>query len=201
MADPVAARLATHVISMHAGLVAWIAEATRATVLPQPFRLPGDERPGGVAVGGGVSQSREPDDAMLALVADRLEDGGHDPERLDSVRQRLAHRLSELAGWYGEGSQMHLLVEEWEPLAVRLGDYIGDQVAANALAMCLLRHRRMAYAPDEHWQRRRKAARERWRRLAAWYIRVLDEQPTKGPDPTGRPVIQSVGEDDVRRFG
>jgi len=201
-ADAVAARLITHVVLLHRGLVQWMHEATRATVLPDPFRLPGDERPGGVTVGGSVSISREPDDAMLALVEQRLEPGGADPERLDPVRQRLTHRLGELAGWYGEGPGMGVEVEEWEPLAVRLGDLVGDQVAANALAMCLLRHARLvqaAWSPDG--EAHRKRARERWRRLAAWYIKVLDEQPTKGPDPAGRPVIQSVGEDDVRRFG
>jgi hypothetical protein len=202
MADHVAAALATHVVLMHRGLVAWIHDATEATVMPRPFRLPGDERPGGVAVGGSVSVSRDPDDAMLELVAARLEPGGLDPERLDPVRQRLAHRLGELAAWYGEGTGMGVEVEEWEPLAVRLGDLVGDQVAANALAMCLVRHRWIAQAA---WipagEAHRKRARERWRRLAQWYVRVLDEQPTKGPDPTGRPVIQSVGEDDVRRFG
>jgi len=198
MQDPVAARLATHVAGMHAGLLAWIADAEQASVLPEPFRLPGDERPGGVAVGGSVTQSRDPDDAMVDLINRRLEQGP-DPERLQPVRQRLADRLGELAGWYGQGSQMHLVVEEWEPLAVRLGDHLHDQVAANALAMCLLRHARLAYAPDEHTQRKRKAAQQRWRRLAAWYVRVLDEQPTK--EPTSRVVVQSVEGEGERRFG
>ena len=86
-----------------------------------------------------------------------------------------------------------------EALAVRLGDIIGDQVAANALARCFIRHARLAYASVEQTQARRKAARERWRRLATWYVRVLDEQPTK--EPASRVVVQAVGEDDVRRFG
>ena len=200
MADPVAARLATHVAGMHAGLLAWIADAEYASVLPEPFRLPGDERPGGVAVGGSVQQSRDPDDAMIDLIDRRLERGA-DPERLEPVRQRLAHRLGELADWYGQGSQMHLTLEEWEPLAVYLGDHLQDQVAAKALALCCLRHGRMAASPDQHWQKRRHAARERWRRLAAWYIRVLDDQPTRQPAEQAPERYQSVGPDGVRRFG
>ena len=202
MADPVAAALATHVVLMHRGLVAWQHAATESTVLPRPYRFPGDERPGGVAVGGSVSVSREPDDAMLELVAARLEPGGADPERLDPVRQRLTHRLGELAAWYGQQPGNWVDVAEWEPLATRLGDLIGDQVAANALAMSMLRHARLAYAPDEETQRRRKNARDRWRRLAEWYVRVLDEQPSKGRrDPVGRVAIQSVEGEGERRFG
>jgi hypothetical protein len=200
MADPVAGRLATDVIGMHAGLISWIAEAERAHVLPDPFRLPGDERVGGVSVGGMVSGTREPDDRMMRLVDDRLVTV--DPEGLDPVRQRLAHRLGELAAWYGEGSQMLVTEEEWEPLAVRLGDLMGDQVAANALALCFIRHGRLAYAPDEHTQRLRKNARDRWRRLAEWYVRVLDDQPTKGRrTSSGRVQVESVGPDGERQIG
>jgi hypothetical protein len=195
MQDPVAARLALRVVGMHAGLIEWIRDAERAHVLPQPFRLPGDERVGGVSVAGVVSGTREPDDRMMRLVDDRLV--SVDPEGLDPVRQRLAHRLGELAGWYGEGSHMLVTEEEWEPLAVRLGDLVGDQVAANALALCLLRHGRLS--TDE---RTRKNARERWRRLAEWYVRVLDDQPTKGRrTTTGRVQVESVGPDGERKFG
>jgi hypothetical protein len=200
MHDPVAARLATHVAGMHAGLLAWIADAEHASVLPDSFRLPGDERPGGVSVGGSVTQSRDPDDAMIDLIDRRLSNGT-DPERLEPVRQRLTNRLRDLAGWYGQGSQMHLTIEEWEPLAVYLGDHLRDQVAANALAMSCIRHGRMAALSDQHWQRRRNAARERWRRLAAWYIRVLDDQPTRQPATQQPERYQTVGPDGVRRFG
>jgi hypothetical protein len=200
MADLVAARLASHVAGMHAGLLAWIADAEHASVLPDSFRLPGDERPGGVSVGGSVQQSRDPDDAMIDLIDRRLSNGT-DPERLEPVRQRLTNRLGDLAGWYGQGSQMHLTIEEWEPLAVYLGDHLRDQVAAKALAICCLRHARMAASPDQHWQRRRNAARERWRRLAAWYIRVLDDQPTRQSPQQTPERYQSVGPDGVRRYG
>jgi hypothetical protein len=197
MSDPVAARLATDVVGMHAGLVQWMRDAERAHVLPQPFRLPGDERVGGVSVAGVVSGTREPDDRMMRLVDDRL--GTLDPEGLDPVRQRLAHRLGELASWYGQGSRMLVTEEEWESLAVRLGDLIGDQVAANALALCLIRHARIA---DDPKARFRKNARERWRRLAEWYVRVLDDQPTKGRRTTGgRVQVESVGPDGERKFG
>jgi len=58
------------------------------------------------------------------------------------------------------------------------------------------------HAPDEETQRRRKNARDRWRRLAEWYVRVLDEQPSKGrTDHVGRPAIQSVEGEGERRFG
>jgi hypothetical protein len=196
MQDPVAARLACHVIAMHAGLVAWIAEAEMSRVLPH------------LGLDGSVTESREPDDGLFAKVSQRLDEGQwnsgrFDPERLDPVRQRLAHRLGELAAWYGEGTGMGVEVEEWEPLAVRLGDLIGDQIAANALAMCLVRHRMIAQAA---WiptgEAHRKRARERWRRLAAWYIKVLDQQPTKGTTMyTGKVVIQSVEGEGERRFG
>jgi hypothetical protein len=201
MADPVAGRLATDVIGMHQGLIAWIAEAERSSVLPQPFRLPGDERVGGVSVAGVVSGTREPDDRMMRLVDDRLTTV--DPEGLDPVRQRLAHRLGELAGWYGEVADWYGgaqgWTQEWEPLATRLGDIIGDQVAANALTLCLMRHAKLATPGLE---RQRKNARERWRRLAEWYVRVLDDQPTKGRRTTsGRVQVESVGPDGERKFG
>jgi hypothetical protein len=206
MADPVAGRLATDVIGMHAGLVAWIAEAERASVLPQPFRLPGDERVGGVSVAGVVSGTREPDDRMMRLVDDRLDTV--DPEGLDPVRQRLAHRLGDLAAWYGEVAGETDLAA-WEPLAVRLGDIVSDQVAANALATCCWGHRVIArhaglslIDPDGGWKRAHKNARERWRRLAEWYVRVLDDQPTKGRRTTsGRVQVESVGPDGERKFG
>jgi hypothetical protein len=207
MADPVAAAQAFTVVGLHAGLVLEIHEAELNAVqlaVPQRRHL-GDPRDANRQTG--IGGSGDPDDAMIAIIDARLFGHGYDPERLDPVRQRLAHRLGELAAWYGERVGMPE-VKDWEPLAVRLGDLIGDQVAANALAICCWGHRVMArhaglslIDPDGTWQRIHKAARERWRRLATWYVRVLDEQPTKGPDPTGRPVIQSVGEDDVRRFG
>jgi hypothetical protein len=193
MADAVAARLVAHVILMHRGLVQWMHEATRATVLPDPFRLPGDERPGGVAVGGSVSISREPDDAMLALVEQRLEPGGTDPERLDPVRQRLADRLGRDAGWYLKTAG-GVDLAEWEPLAVRLGDLVGDQVAANQLATSLLGHRRLVLAGM--WDER-KAARERWRRQGVRYVQILDEQRVK----VDRPMVQTVEGEGERRFG
>jgi hypothetical protein len=207
MQDNVAARLALRVIGMHAGLVAWMRDAERSHVLPDPFRLPGDERVGGVSVGGMVSGTREPDDRMMRLVEDRLDSGRFDPEGLDPVRQRLAHRLGELAGWYLSLMVGQVNVAEWEPLAVRLGDIIGDQIAANAMATCLLCHARFArvsvYATtDQDFQRQRKNARERWRRLAEWYIKVLDDQPTKGRrTPSGRVQVESVGPDGERRIG
>jgi hypothetical protein len=201
MADPVAARLATDVVGMHQGLIAWMAEAERSHVLPQPFRLPGDERVGGVSVAGVVSGTREPDDRMMRLVDDRLTTV--DPEGLDPVRQRLAHRLGMLASWYiditggVDVAELEVDVAEWEPTAVRLGDLIGDQVAANAITTCLLCHARLS--ADE---RTRKNARERWRRLAEWYVRVLDDQPTKGRrTTTGRVQVESVGPDGERKFG
>jgi hypothetical protein len=207
MQDPVAARLATDVVGMHQGLVAWMAEAERSHVLPQPFRLPGDERVGGVSVAGVVSGTREPDDRMMRLVDDRLV--SVDPEGLDPVRQRLAHRLGELAAWYLSLMVGQVDVAEWEPLAVRLGDLLGDQVAANAMATCLLCHARFAPSlgyevadQDLQLQRHRKNARERWRRLAEWYVRVLDDQPTKGRRTSqGRVQVESVGPDGERKFG
>jgi hypothetical protein len=200
MQDPVAARLALRVVGMHAGLIEWIRDAERAHVLPQPFRLPGDERVGGVSVSGVVSGTREPDDRMMRLVDDRLTTV--DPEGLDPVRQRLAHRLGELATWYlgGDGGLGYdIEATVWEPMAVRLGDLIGDQVAANALATCMACHRSFV---QRSFDRERKNARERWRRLAEWYVRVLDDQPTKGRRTTsGRVQVESVGPDGERKFG
>jgi hypothetical protein len=194
MADDVAAANATHVVLMHRGLVAWMTEATFASVLLyQPYRLPGDERPGGVAVGGSVTVSRDPDDAMVELVDRRLAEGGHDPERLDPVRQKLADLLGRDASWYLKiVGQVDLA--EWEPLAVRLGDFIGDQVAANALATSLLGHRHLVHAGTTD---QRKAARERWRRQHIRYVQIRDEQRTK----VDRPVVQTVEGEGERRFG
>lgn len=188
MADPVAARLAFNVTTMHAGLIAWMAAAEQSTALPDPFRLPGDERPGGVAVGSSVSKSRDPDDAMVALVDRRVfgdpdqgrDPEGADPERLEPIRQYLAHRLSELAGWYVDQTGS-ILPDRWEPLAVRLGDLLGDQIAANALATCLLGHHHLAITTLAPSRGRCQAARERWRRLADRYVRTLDQQPDRQP--------------------
>jgi hypothetical protein len=178
--DPVVAHLSKRVIGMHADLIAWMAEAERARVLPTP------------TLGGSVSQSREPDDRMLTIVEERLELGG-DPERLDPVRQRLADRLGRDAAWYLKTTGE----VDWdyrEPLAVRLGDLIGDQIAANALATSLLCHARLAPAA---WERERKAARERWRRQATRYVQILDEQRIK----VDRPMVQTVEGEGERRFG
>lgn len=199
MGDPVAARLAYRVIGLHAGLVAWIADAEHATALPAPFRLPGDERPGGVTVGSAITHTRDPDDAMLRLVTDRLDaPGTYDPEFLQPVRLRIIGRFSEFATWYSVYGGL-LTVEEWEPLAVRLGDLTGDEVASNALAVCLIRHATLA---TPGWERERKNARERWRRLAAWMVRLLDQQPEKGRlDRVGRVAIQTVHGDGQRQIG
>jgi hypothetical protein len=189
-ADPVAARLATLVVGMHAGLMAWIAAAEYACTLAQP------------ALDAGVSQSREPDDRMLTLVEHRLEaEGVYDPERLEPTRAYLAHRLGVDAGWY-VAQTGGVLLERWEPLAVRLGDYIGDQTAANALATSLLGHHHLAITALNRSRGVCHAARQRWSRMAERYVRTLDEQRGKGRHgPAGRVVVESVGEDDIRRFG
>jgi len=197
MVDPVAAALATPVVLMHRGLVAWIAEAEQSSVQPAPQRRHAfDDRDSNRVTR--ITGTHDPDDAMVALIDRRLA-LGPDPEHLEPIRIAMTTKLGKEAAWYSQGSEMFLYPEEWEPLATRLGDLIGDQVAANALAMCCIRHARLAYASDEQTQHRRKAARERWRRLAAWYVRVLDEQPTK--EPTSRVVVQSVEGEGERRFG
>jgi hypothetical protein len=189
-ADPVAARLATHVVGMHAGLMAWIAAAEFARTIAQP------------ALDASVSQSREPDDRMLTLVEHRLDaDGVYDPEHLEPTRQYLAHRLGELAGWYVDQTG-GVLLDRWEVLAVRLGDYTGDQIAANALATSLLGHHHLAITALNRSRGVCQAGRERWRRMAERYVRTLDEQRSQGrTGPAGRVVVESVGEDEVRRFG
>jgi hypothetical protein len=175
---------------MHTGLMAWIAAAEFARTLAQP------------ALDASVSQSREPDDRMLTLVEHRLEaEGVYDPEHLEPTRQYLAWKLGNLAGWYVDQTG-GVLLDRWEPLAVRLGDYIGDQVAANALATSLLGHHHLAITALNRSRGVCQAGRERWRRMAERYVRTLDEQRSKGRvGSAGRVVVESVGEDDVRRFG
>lgn len=194
MADPVAARYAMHVAGKHAGLIRWMKEAELSSVTPAPQRRHAfDDRDADRVTH--ITGTHDPDDAMITLIDRRLAQGA-DPERLDPVRQRMTAKLGELAGWYGQ----HELVDvaEWEPLATRLGDLIGDQVAANALALCCIRHARLATG-DEKAQTKRKNARDRWYRLAGWYVRVLDEQPTK--EPTTRVAIQSVDQSGERTIG
>jgi hypothetical protein len=175
--DAVAARYCTYVIQMHAGLCYWMTAAELGHALPTP------------TLGGSIFQSQEPDDRILKLIEDRLETGA-DPEHLEPVRQRLAHRLGDLASWYTAVAGS-VDVEDWEPLAVRLGDYIGDQVAANALATSLLGHRRLVELGKDQL---RKNARDRWWRLAGWYVRRLDEQPERGRTTlSGRPRVESIG--------
>jgi hypothetical protein len=199
MGDPVAASLALRVVGMHAQLVAWMADAEASHLqLAQPQRRhAGDPRDRWRGTTGRTT--RDPDDAMVSLVAHR-EEVGDDPEHLDPIRQRMTHKLGELAGWYGERAGFEETAEEWEPLAVRLGDLIGDQPAANALAFCLLRHKRLAITPYEEIKRHRKAAQQRWRRMVEWYVRVLDGQPTR-PPPERRSMVESVGPDGERRIG
>lgn len=197
MQDHVAARYAMHVAGKHAGLVRWMAEAEVSSVQPAPQRRHAfDDRDADRITH--ITGTHDPDDAMITLIDRRLALGA-DPEHLDPVRQRMNSKLGELAAWYGQGSQMWVDVTEWEPLATRLGDLVGDLVAANALALCCIRHARLAYSPDEKVQTKRKNARDRWYRLAGWYVRVLDEQPTK--EPATRPAIQSVEGEGERRFG
>ncbi len=193
MADPIAARLATHVVAMHAGLMVWIADAEQARILPASALDGGS---------GYVSESREPDDRMLTLVDERLQaEGPYDPERLEPVRRYLTNELGKLAGWY-IAQTGGVLLHRWEPLAVRLGDLTQDQVAANALATCLLGHHHLAITALTPSRGVCQAARERWRRLADRYVRTLDEQPSKGrAGPTGRVMVQSVEGEGERRFG
>lgn len=193
MADPVAAAQAFTVVGLHAGLVREIHEAEVNSVqlaVPQRRHL-GDPRDANRLTG--RSGSGDPDDHMIAIIDHRLFGHGLDPERLDPVRQRLADRLGRDAAWYLKTAG-GVDVAEWEPLAVRLGDLVGDQVAANAVATCLLGHRRLVLAgmADE-----RKAARERWRRQGVRYVQILDEQRIK----VDRPVVQTVEGEGERRFG
>jgi hypothetical protein len=193
MADHVAAALAMHVIGKHAGLIRDIADAEFNRVLPQPARRHlGDPRDYNRIVG--ILGTRDPDDAMIALVDERVfSPVGHDPEHLDPVRHKLTDLLGRDAAWYLKTTGT-VDLEDWEPLAVRLGDLIGDQIAANALATSLLCHARLAPAS---WQAERKAARERWRRQATRYVQILDEQRIK----VDRPMVQTVEGEGERRFG
>jgi hypothetical protein len=199
--DPVATGFILRVIRLHAQLIGWMAAARDAQLqLAQPQRRhSGDPRDRWRGITG--RGTLEPDDPMVNLI-DRRTQVGDDPEHLDPIRQRMTHKLGELAGWYGERAGIEEAAEEWEPLATRLGDLIGDQVAANAIAFCLLRHRRLAVTPYEEIRRHHKAAQQRWRRLVEWYVRVLDDQPTRPPpERTGRPQLESVGPDGERRVG
>jgi len=193
MADPAAAAHCMHVIGKHAGLIRWIADAEFNRVLPQPARRHlGDPRDYNRVTG--ILGTHDPDDHMITLVDERVfSPVGHDPEHLDPVRQRLADRLGRDAAWYLKTTGQ-VTLEEWEPLAVRLGDLIGDQVAANALATSLLCHARLTPAA---WERERKAARERWRRQATRYVQILDEQRIQAD----RVVVQSVEGEGERRIG
>lgn len=179
MQDPFAAPDACRVTLIHTGLIAWMAAAELSRALPAA----------GAALGGSVTQTREPDDAIVNLVADVLETGGWDPEHLDPIRARLSHHLSRDAAWYVDHTGS-VELEEWEPLATRLGDLIGDQHAAGALATSIIGHRRLVLTG---MTRQQKAARERWRRQKIRYVRVLDEQPTKGRvDQGGRTPTEWV---------
>jgi hypothetical protein len=196
MADPVAGRLATDVIGMHRGLVEWMREAEVAHVqLAEPQRRhPFDDRDKYRVTG--RSGSSDPDDPMIRLVDERVFGAGDDPERLGPPRQLLANSLGEMASWYMQDTDDPIEFQESEPLAVRLGDLIGDQVAANAITTCLILHGRLA---DE---RLRKNARQHWHRRKELYVRVLDDQPTKGRRTTsGRVQVESVGPDGERKFG
>lgn len=205
MADPVAAQYALRVVGMHGGLIAWKREAEQAMLTPAPQRRhPFDDREAGR--GARVSGTRNPDDWMAALV-DRWIQVGGDPEHLEPTRHRMTHKLGELAGWYldktgaGRGSDGPmadlLYLARWEPLAVRLGDLIGDQVAANALATAMLGHHALVITTPTRYTGACHAARARWSRLAGWYVRLLDEQA----DPYRRAPVESVGSDGQRRIG
>lgn len=200
MADPVAAAQAYQVISKHAGLIHWMVDAEISQVMPAPQRRHlGDPRDANRLTG--FLAARGPDDAMIDLIDARIDGHGLDPEHLDPVRQYLAHRLGELASWYLDHTGT-ILPDRWEPLAVRLGDLVGDQTAANALATCVLGHHHLAITALIPSRGVCQAGRERWRRLAERYVRTLDEQPGKGRLTLGgRVAVESVGLDDVRRFG
>ena len=196
MADPVAARLTLRVVGMHAGFIRWIHEAEQAMLTPAPQRRhPFDDRDAGR--GAHISGTRDPD-TWIVNVVDQWMLLGHDPEHLDPVRHRMTDRLGRLAGWYVDKAGIPLL-QRWEPLAIRLGDLIGDQVAANALATSVLGHHALAITALTPSRGVCHAAREQWRRLEVWYVQTaLDDQPERRRD---RVRVESVGPDGERQIG
>jgi hypothetical protein len=196
MHDPVAARLALRVIGMHAGLIRWMAEAEQSFLLPAPQRRhPFDDRD--IDRGAHISGTRDPDDWMINLVDQRIH-LGDDPEHLQPVRHRMTDRLGRLAGWYIDQAGVPL-PDRWEPLAVRLGDLIGDQVAANALATSICGHHALAITALTPSRGVCQNGRERWRRVAIWYAATaLDNQRERHHD---RARVESVGPDGERRIG
>jgi len=95
MADPVAARQALRVVGMHAGLVAWIAEAEQSSVQPAPQRRHAfDDRDADRVTH--ITGTHDPDDAMVALIDRRLA-LGTDPEHLEPIRIAMTTKLDKKA--------------------------------------------------------------------------------------------------------
>jgi hypothetical protein len=201
MADPVAARLALRVVGMHAGLIRWIHEAEQAMLTPAPQRRhPFDARD--TNRGAHISGTRDPDTWIINAV-DQWMLYDHDPEHLEPVRYKMTHKLGEMAGWYVDKTGVHPrhpeVLPRWEPLAIRLGDLIGDQVAANVLATSILGHHALAITALNPSRGMCQNGREQWRRRAVWYVETaLDQQPERRHD---RPRVESVGPDGERQIG
>jgi hypothetical protein len=157
--DQTAAHLVWWVGTLHAGVMAWMGEAIDAGVRPPP----------GTA---SVSGSPDPDRAMLRALAPNLEAGD-----LEKVRKQVSGKLDELAGWYHGQLNATGVAEPWADLELvgNLAAWTRDPELAPQLERCLRQHATLKHTGE---MGRRHAAVQRWRRLATWYIRLLDGKST-----------------------
>jgi hypothetical protein len=157
--DTATAHLVWWVGTLHAGVIAWAEEATHAHVLGN----------GGGMVG--LSGTPDPDEAILRALAPNLDAGD-----LLEVRGLVVAKVGELYGWYIRQLLDARLSSPGSASDARLDGWTGDAEFGAGVARCMALHARLKVAGETS---RRKAAEARWRRLAAWYIRLLDGRKTR----------------------
>ena len=148
--DGATAHLVWWVGTLHAGLRAWTADATRAHVLP-------------LACGtGSVAGTSDPDRALDRALAQDL-----DAEDLEHVRALVVGKAAELVSWYqGHGADQMWISPE---LLDRLARWTRDDELAVHLATCITAHTRLRRVMPQS-----RAAEAAWRRLVRSYLRLLD---------------------------
>jgi hypothetical protein len=215
--DGATAGLILNYVKLHADLAEQLQQAREAFALPAS----------GIG-GGSVGGSREPDRAVARCLPDwpdevmvnatshgtrwpaELPDQNTEAVKLERIRTYDHIRLAKLAGDYDDLLRGDLDGVAGWPLHPRLHTWIGEQThdpaTTDLLWSCLQVHRllaSLAKGGTDHIVKRRKAMEARWRYLIEALERDMGRRPReKGRrNLRGRPVVEYVGEDDVRRFG
>jgi hypothetical protein len=215
LGDGATAGLVLDYITLHAGLAEDIRLAREGFVMPVQHLDPNK-----------VTQQYEPDRTVAAKVIPDLPDeqqwNGHgwhhtmpdlnrDAVNREAIRTAERLRLSKLEGDYQNLLHGELAGVAGWPLHPRLHGWIGEQIHDDATTTliwgCLQVHRLLTsvivMTREESLVKRRKAMEARWRYLIEAFERDLGRRPPERGrrNLRGKPVVEYVGPDNVRRFG